>query len=110
MNHKMRLDSIPFAATKQGLKIIEIRLHDERRQHLKSGDSIEFENTDTLEKLIVRVKEVRRYESMTKLVAGEDFSKTGGIYRDHVHWIKSIDTYYSRADQDKYGLLVIEIS
>ncbi len=109
MIHKMRLDPIPFVATKNGLKTIEIRLNDERRQDLQMDDTIEFENTETQEKLVVQVKEVRKYKSMADLMAGEDFGKTGGIYLEPSHWGKSIDSYYNKMDQEKYGLLSIEI-
>ena len=96
-------------ATKKGLKLIEIRLNDEKRQTIKKNDTIEFENTETGEKLIVQVQAVRKYKSMADLVRSEDFNKTGGIYQEPGHWSKNIDSYYVRADQEKYGLLLIEI-
>ena len=105
----MRLDSIPFIATQKALKRIEIRLNDEKRRKLKAGDLIEFENTNTYEKMIVRIKEIRLYESMTRLASCESFDKTGGIYMNREHWIKSINSYYNKADQEKYGLMSIEI-
>ncbi|MNT72759.1 ASCH domain protein [compost metagenome] len=110
MTHKMRLDPAPFAATKKGLKRIEIRLNDEKRKVLKKDDTIEFENTETGEKLTVQVKAVRKYKSMSALMSSEEFSKTGGIYQDPGHWAKSINSYYTKADQEKFGLLSIEIN
>ncbi len=109
MTHKMKLDPVPFEVTKEGKKTIEIRLGDEKRRHLKVGDSVEFENTKTLEILMAVVKAIRAYPSMQALVVTEDFVKTGGIYRDHAHWIESINSYYNESAQKKYGLLSIEI-
>lgn len=42
--HQMRLHPEPFEKIKNGTKIIEMRLNDEKRQKVQIGDKIEFEN------------------------------------------------------------------
>lgn len=42
MLHRMKLQSEPFAKIKNGKKILEIRLFDDKRQKLHLGDEIEF--------------------------------------------------------------------
>ena len=42
MIHHMKLHQEPFESIKKGAKTIELRLYDEKRQALKSGDLIDF--------------------------------------------------------------------
>ncbi len=109
MIHEMKLDPIPFAATKARRKLIEVRLCDEKRQKLQAGDEIVFRNNVNGELLTVHVKAVRKYKSMEELAKHESISMTGGIYSDQADWIQSIYGYYSKGDQSKFGLLAIEI-
>lgn len=44
---RMGLAHDQFLLVKQGSKTIEIRLNDEKRQQLKVGDTIVFEDTTT---------------------------------------------------------------
>lgn len=109
MKYEMKLNAIPFSATKLGRKTIEIRLNDGRRSLLQKGDHIEFRHVETGEVLSVRVIDIRKYSDMESLVRAEDFEKTGGIYVDQTDWIRHIDSYYAKSDQLRYGLLAIEI-
>ena len=47
----MKLKNEPFVSIKNGLKTIEMRLFDEKRKQIKVGDTIEFTNIVSLEKL-----------------------------------------------------------
>lgn len=109
MIFEMRLEPIPFEATKAKRKLIEVRLCDDRRSQIMVGDKIAFKNTTTEELLKVEVIGIRKYTSIEKLVRDESFDMTGGIYTDLDHWVQSIYRYYSNEDQAKYGLLAIEI-
>lgn len=40
--HYMKLKDKPFEAIRQGIKTIELRLYDEKRQALAVGDMVEF--------------------------------------------------------------------
>lgn len=108
--HQMKLNDIPFEATKRRSKTIEIRLKDSRRKSIKAGDVLEFRKISDEEILHVTVIDVRHYSSMTDLVHNELFEKTGGIYTNEAEWIDAINSYYSLEDQRIYGLIAIEIS
>ena len=43
----MNLVDLPFNQIKEGSKVIEVRLNDEKRQNIKVGDKIVFTNTKT---------------------------------------------------------------
>ena len=46
MKYKMRLRRQPFEQIRSGVKTIELRLYDEKRQQLRTGDEIEFSCID----------------------------------------------------------------
>ena len=68
MIHKMKLNESPFERIKNGMKTIEFRLYDEKRQQIKIGDQIEFlKLPDLQEKLLVDVVELYREDTFEKL-------------------------------------------
>lgn len=56
--HNMNLNNDPFNRIKDGIKTIELRLNDEKRQLLKEKDLIEFTNRTTLEVIMVEVSRI----------------------------------------------------
>lgn len=108
--HNMTLEDVPFDATKAKLKTIEVRLNDERRKSLKDGDELAFQRRSDGQILRTKVLAIRSYSTLDDLVKNENFIKTGGIYKDINDWRAAIDSYYSRADQNQYGLLAIEMN
>lgn len=107
--HVMKLNDTPFEATKAGLKTIEVRLNDERRKDIVIGDKLEFHRISSNEKLKVSVLSVRFYKTLKELTQKEDIVKTGGIYKDQKDWMDSVSGYYSQENQNRHGLLAIEI-
>ena len=55
MDHCMMLQDRPFEMIKRGIKTVEMRLHDKKRQAVNVGDQIMFTNVRTGEKMTVRV-------------------------------------------------------
>lgn len=108
MVFEMKLDAIPFYATKKGLKTIEVRLNDEKRDKISAGDTIVFESP---EKEILNVLVVRKtkYLNIEELSRSENFLKTGGIYQSESEWINHIYKYYPKNLQEERGLLAIEV-
>ncbi len=109
MLHKMKLRLSPFEKIKNGSKTIELRLYDEKRQKVQVGDFIEFTCLDDEKlRLQTRVTALHRFTSFAELYASLPKEKLG---------YKSTDTpdpnhmneYYSREDQEKYGVLGIEL-
>ena len=108
MKHYMRLNEGPFNLIKCGSKTIELRLNDEKRQLIKKGDVIEFENRITLEKLKVVVLNLHKYNNFFELYS--NFDKISmGYAEDEEANPSDMELYYSREEQEKYGVVGIEI-
>ena len=108
VKYEMKLDNGPYTSIKNGTKTIELRLNDEKRQLLRVKDIIEFTNRETLEKMIVEIQNLYRYPSFNELY--KHFDKVSmGYDEDDVADPKDMENYYSKEEQEKYGVLGIEI-
>ena len=108
--HHMKLRPSPFEKIKSGEKTIELRLFDEKRQGIKEGDRIVFENTDTGERLLTAVKKLHKFESFAALYESLPLLRCGYTEADVKDARPSdMEAYYSRDEQEKYGVLGIEI-
>lgn len=108
MKHEMKLHSSPFELIKNGTKTIELRLNDEKRQKVKVGDLIEFTNRSTNEKIMTKVKELHHYQSFDELYKHFDKIKLGYEENEEAN-PTDMELYYSKEEQNKYGVLGIEI-
>ena len=108
MKHEMKLNNGPFKNIKNGTKTIELRLNDEKRQLIKIKDLIEFTNRETLEQLLVEIENLYHYPSFEELY--KHFDKVAmGYKEDEEADPKDMEEYYSKEEQEKYGVLGIEI-
>lgn len=108
MRHEMKLNNEPFTNIKNGTKTIELRLNDEKRQLLKVKDLIEFTNRTTLEKILVEIVNLHHYLTFEELY--KHFDKVSMGYReDEEAKPEDMEEYYSKEEQEKYGVLGIEI-
>ena len=106
--HEMRLHNSPFNLIKSGTKTIELRLNDEKRSLIKVGDKIEFTNRITEEKIVVEVINLHKYDSFFELY--KHFDKVSmGYDEDDEADPKDMEQYYYKEEQEKYGVLGIEI-
>ncbi len=104
----MKLSVAPFEKITSGNKFIESRLYDEKRQHINLGDQIEFVcNDDQSKKVIAIVKALYRYPFFENMFS--DFSPLlfGGNSKEEL--IEEIETFYSKEEQGKYGVIGIKI-
>ena len=111
MQHSMKLLEGPFERVKSGLKTIEIRLFDEKRQLLQIGDMIEFSKLPDLdEKLTVKIVGLLKYKSFRDLI-GDYSMEYLGYSRDYPkdEFIESIYTIYTKEEEKKYGVLGIQV-
>ena len=109
MKHIMRLNNGPFESIKSGTKTIELRLNDEKRSVIKENDIIEFENRTTGEKIEVKVLKLHRYNSFEELY--KRFDKVSlGYKKDEDANPSDMEEYYSKEEQEQYGVLGIEIT
>lgn len=108
MLHKMNLNDTPFNRIKEETKTIELRLNDEKRQLLGIGDYIEFTNRQTLEKMLVEIINLYRYNNFEELY--KHFNKIAmGYAEEDVADPKDMEEYYSKEEQEKYGVVGIEM-
>ena len=108
MIHNMRLHNSPFELIKSGTKTIELRLNDEKRRLINIGDIIIFENRTTNEQIRVKVVNLHKYDSFEKLY--KHFDKVSlGYAKDEDANYKDMEKYYSSSEQEKYGVVGIEI-
>ena len=109
MKHIMRLNNGPFESVKSGTKTIELRLNDEKRSLINEDDIIEFENRTTGEKIEVKVLRLHKYNSFEELY--KRFDKVSlGYKQDEVANPSDMEEYYSKEEQEQYGVLGIEIT
>ena len=108
MKYNMNLNNRPFKSIKEGTKTIELRLNDEKRKLLNIGDEIEFTNITNGEKLSVDIINLHKYPSFEELY--KHFDKVEmGYNKDEPAEPKDMEAYYSKEEQNKYGVLGIKI-
>ncbi len=108
MNHKMKLNDIPFNLIKENKKTVELRLNDEKRRLLNIKDLIEFTNLTTSEKLTVEIIELLKYDNFKELYKNINKVDMGYDEKDIPNQ-KDMELYYSLEEQNKYGVLGIKI-
>lgn len=91
MKHYMQLNRDPFERIKAGLKNMEVRLNDEKRQKLSIGDRIIFNLRDSDESIETEILDLLVRKNF-KEITDADMSK-----------------YYSKEDEEKYGIVGIKI-
>ena len=106
MVHKMKLVDFAFYSIKNNIKNIEIRLNDEKRQKINTGDIIEFQNINTMETIRVRVINLHKFKTFKELFSKFDNNRLGLSETDDY---TIMDNFYSKEDQEKYDALGIEI-
>lgn len=109
MEHRMNLCKEPFDMIASGEKTIELRLYDEKRKRVKVGDTINFtcleDSNKTLKTEVININIFKNfadlYESLPILKCGY---KSGEIANPD-----DMLQYYSREQEEKYGVVGIEI-
>ena len=110
MTHYMKLAPDPFEMIKSGKKSIELRLYDEKRRRVVSGDCIIFTNTDTYENIIVTVSDVYRFNNFEELYNSLPLLQCGytneNIAQAH---FSDMERYYTIEEQNEYGVVGIAV-
>lgn len=104
----MKLQDKPFVNIKNGHKIIEMRLYDEKRQMLKPNDNIQFINLTTGESVLTKIIALHIFKDFSELYAHFEKEKLG--YKPNEQALPSdMEQYYSKEEQANYGVVGIEI-
>lgn len=105
MVYKMKLNESPFEKIKNGIKTVEFRLYDKKRQQIKIGDQIEFfKLPDLQEVLLVDVIDLYKEDKFENL-----FRKLYSDEEEIMRKTKSMYQYYSPEKENEYGVLGIKI-
>lgn len=96
MLHTMKLQSFPFEKIKEGKKIIEVRLYDEKRRTIKISDGIEFkkepEQIETVRVEVIGLLSYKTFHDLTK-----DFPASYFGHSDtDIDLLKSIYKFYTK--------------
>ena len=110
-SHEMKLNPGPFAMIKSGIKTIELRLNDAKRQKIREGDMIVFTNTADGEQLEATVQKLHRFDSFEQLYQSLPLLQCGYTTEDvdKAH-PSDMEQYYSVEEQNQYGVVGIELS
>ncbi|MDZ4285701.1 MAG: ASCH domain-containing protein, partial [Candidatus Sungbacteria bacterium] len=97
-----------FHSIKSGQKIIEFRLYDEKRREVEMGDVIVFKREpEQAETVRAEVIGLLRYRTFIDLAS--DFSASCFGHADKEDLLKSIYTFYTKEQEQQYGVLGIRI-
>ena len=107
----MKLQPSPFERIKSGKKTIELRLYDEKRRKIQSGDEIEFTNAETGEIISVTVVDLFVFDSFSDLYKSLPLDSCGYSESEIASASpEDMSFYYSEEEQKKYGVVGIKIA
>lgn len=111
MTHNMQLQPAPFEMIRNGTKTIELRLYDEKRRQIRTGDDIVFVHTgNRSETLRVKVIDLFVFDSFAELYDALPLLECGYTEDDiDTASPEDMDLYYSREEQQKYGVVGISV-
>jgi len=101
---RMGLQEEYLKAIAEGRKKVEGRLYDEKRQGIRPGDTIIFEN-----KLMVVVKDVRVYSSFREMLENEGLENVLPGVKSIEEGLKIYRKFYSEEKEKRYGVAAIEV-
>ena len=110
MEHKMRLQPKYYECILNGTKRIEVRLNDEKRRLINIGDTITFyKMPDEKESISVKVVDLLHYKTFEGLLNDYDISIVADKDDTKENLLKILNEFYSKEEQEKYGVLGIKI-
>lgn len=110
INHTMKLKEDPFEKIKNGTKIFEYRLNDEKRQFVRIGDTILFSKLPLAdESLLTEVVDIQHFPTFFEAFKELHCQDNTDIGDDIEKAAISMRQFYSQAEEAKYGTLAIKI-
>ncbi len=106
----MKLRREPFDNIINGIKTIELRLYDEKRQLINVGDKIMFSLIDGFSQQVETVVvKLHRFTSFRELFLTNHFCKCGCGDLSIDEAVERMRQYYTENEEEKYGIIGIEI-
>ncbi len=110
MTHQMKLVFSAFDKIAKGVKTVELRLNDPKRQKLQVGDTIVFTCISTGETLTAQVEKLYKFADFEQLYKVLPLEKCG--YEKHelqtAHYT-DMERFYAKEEIVQYGVLGIEL-
>jgi len=103
----MHLSEEPFNWIKEGKKIVEVRLFDEKRRKIEIDDIIIFRKIGSNEEIKVRVKGLLRFKNFRDLFLFIPKNYLAHESLSLEEQIKRMRNYYSEEEEKKYGVIAI---
>ena len=106
--HTMKVQTKYYQLLKSGIKTIELRLWDEKRQQIKVGDQIIFSDlsnsNDTFVAQVVALHRANSFDKLCKIIQPD---QAGFSTKEEL--IDCLQEFYTPENQQKYGVVGIEI-
>ena len=104
----MKVQEKYYNLLKSGIKTIELRLYDEKRQKIKLGDELVFENLNNpSDSFVGTVINLHRADDFKSLAGKIPVPKTG--FQNKEELIETMKIFYPPERQKELGVLGIEI-
>lgn len=98
-----------FTFVREGKKTVEGRLVKGKYAEIKTGDSINIHTNDEADNFWVNVVGVRKYQTFRELLEQEGAKKVLPNAKDVEDGVSIYREFYSEADEQKYGVVAIEV-
>lgn len=106
----MKLREKYFNMIKDGKKIYEIRLNDEKRQLIDVGDIIVFKKEPNLdEKIDTLVKDLIYFDTFKEMAKTLPLDKVGFLKESVEDVVAIYHDFYTVEDETKYGVVAIKV-
>ncbi len=106
--HTMKVQTKYYQLLKSGIKTIELRLFDEKRQQIKVGDQIAFSDLSNLnDTFVAQVLALHRASSFDELCKIIQPAQAGFSTKKEL--MDCLQKFYTPENQQKYGVVGIEI-
>lgn len=110
MVHEMKLRSVYYDLIKNGTKIYEGRLNDEKRQLIDVGDVIIFKREPELkDSFSTVVKDLIYFDSFEEMAKTLPLKKIGFEKETQEEVVDIYHKFYSIEDEKKYGVVAIKV-
>lgn len=111
MIHKMKLLESEFDNVKYNDKILEVRLNDEKRKSIKSGDKIIFYKLPYMKEcILVNVEQVFVFSSFIEVYTKFPSAYFGYKNMSIEEIINKIYTIYTREQEENRGVVAIKFN
>ncbi len=104
---EMNLANLPFKQTKEGSKVVEVRLNDKKRKLLEVGDIIIFKNLQTNETISKKIINLIKYDNFIDVYNSYESMLIGARGYSLEQYLESMYKFYTKENELKYGVLAI---